>query len=288
MTSNDCPCCNSNGSDCAGDIKKTVRESYAAAISSEGTCCSQGSGLAEMAGYKESDLANLPEELSATTFGCGNPVSMAFLMEGETVLDIGSGAGLDVILAARKVGPSGQVIGLDMTSEMIDKANENVTKAGIINIEFRLGDAENMPVEDESIDVIISNCVINLSPDKARVFSECMRVLQPGGRIFISDIVAEELPDEILGNKSAWCSCIAGAMKEFDYLKTIYDSGLRDIQIIEKKTYSTDEIRRILSGCCADGTDNKEARLASELTGRMEGKISSITVFATKKPSGGC
>jgi ubiquinone/menaquinone biosynthesis C-methylase UbiE len=238
-----------------------------------------------MAGYSASEV---PEGLSDTSFGCGNPVMAASLMDGETVLDIGSGAGLDVILAARKVGPGGKVIGLDMTPEMIEKANKNASATGLANVDFRLGDAENMPVEDQSVDVIISNCVINLAPDKGKVFAECYRVLKPGGRLMISDIVAEELPEEVRNSKAAWCSCIAGAMKEYDYLEAMYLAGLRDMQIIAKNTYDAQELQRILSGCCADSDRSEEARRASELCEHMAGKVSSITVYAAKKQRGGC
>lgn len=282
---NDSCCCGGYTPEDERKIKDAVRERYARAITSpgrEGSCCSCGDdkSLAEMAGYSATDL----EGLSCTSFGCGNPVTLAGLMEGEVILDIGSGAGLDVFLAARKVGPTGKAIGLDMTQEMIDEANENAGKADIKNAEFRLGDAENMPVENESIDLIISNCVINLSPDKGRVFSECHRVLKPGGRVMISDMVAEEIPQEIRDNKAAWCACIAGAMKEYDYMKAMYDAGLRDIEIVSRKDYDAQELRSILGSCCS----GEEAELAADCTERMAGKVSSITVHAVKKKPGGC
>jgi arsenite methyltransferase len=173
-----------------------------------------------------------------------------------------------------------------MTREMLDKANENVKRAGIDNVEFRFGDAENMPVDNESVDVIISNCVINLAPDKSKVFSECSRVLKPGGRMMISDMVAEELPSEVRDNRAAWCACIAGAMKEYDYLKAMYDAGLRDIQIVKKTDYDAAEIRRMLAGCCPG--DSEQAGKAAELSELMAGKVSSVTVYASKKRAGGC
>lgn len=290
MTNNECGCCGSPAPGGNDDVKQVVRDSYARAVQSRaGGCCGgTDDSLAEMAGYSASQMEELPEGLSGTSFGCGNPVAIAGLMDGETVLDIGSGAGLDVILAARKVGPTGRAIGLDMTPEMIEKANRNIKAAGLDNVELRLGDAESMPVEDQSVDVIISNCVINLAPDKSKVFSECYRVLKPGGRVMISDMVAEDLPDEIRGNKSAWCSCIAGAMKEYDYLEAMYRAGLRDMQIVARTAYDAQDLRRILGGCCADADESPQVKRAAELCERMAGKVSSITVYAVKKARGGC
>ncbi len=289
MKNNDCGCCGNPASDGNQDIKQIVRDSYAKAVESRGCgCCSSENPLAGMAGYSASQLEELPGELPNASFGCGNPVMLAGLMEGDVVLDIGSGAGLDAILAARKVAPGGKVIGLDMTPEMIEKANTNVRAAGLENVEFRAGDAEKMPVEDQSVDVIISNCVINLTPDKNRVFAECYRVLKPGGRVVISDMVVEELPEDIRNNRAAWCSCIAGAMKEYDYLEAMYRAGLRDIQTVAKTTYDAQDLRRILGGCCAGAGESQEVEKAAELCEQMAGKVSSITVYASRNRRGGC
>jgi ubiquinone/menaquinone biosynthesis C-methylase UbiE len=173
--------------------------------------------------------------------GCGNPVALASLKEGETVLDLGSGGGIDVFLAARNVGANGKVIGVDMTEEMVQKAKTTASKHGYENVEFRLGEIENLPVEDNSIDVIISNCVINLSTDKQKVFQEAYRVLRPGGRIMISDLVTEgELPQEIRKSFDAWACCVAGALEKNQYLNTIRSAGFQNVNITSETTYTTD------------------------------------------------
>ncbi len=171
--------------------------------------------------------------------GCGNPTALADLKGGEVAMDLGSGGGIDVFLAANKVGPNGRVIGVDMTEDMVKKANEIAKKNGYKNVEFRLGEIENLPVEDNSVDVIISNCVINLSPDKLRTYQEAYRVLKPGGRILISDLVTEgELPEEIKKNFDAWAECIGGALEKREYLDTIRKAGFRDVSIISQNTYN--------------------------------------------------
>ena len=227
-----------------GKIKKVVKERYAK-IAKEGTSCCPtcgpcGSDMIEQAkniGYSEKELRNIPES-AVMGLGCGNPTALADLKEGETVLDLGAGAGIDVFLAANKVGSQGFVIGVDMTGEMVKKANEIAKKSGYKNVEFRLGEIENLPVEDNSVDVIISNCVINLSPDKLRTYQETYRVLKPGGRILISDIVTEgELPEEIRKNFEAWAGCIAGALEKNEYLVTIRKAGFKDVIIISQDTF---------------------------------------------------
>ncbi len=180
--------------------------------------------------YTSEELENLPGEIADFSLGCGNPTAIAELGEGEVVLDLGSGGGLDCFLAARKVGARGRVIGLDMTPEMIRLARQNARKVGAGNVEFRLGEMEHMPVEDNSVDVIISNCVINLSPDKDAVFSEAYRVLKPGGRLCVSDIVLRgELPAEIKESLEQWSGCVAGALEEKVYLGKIQSAGFLDI-----------------------------------------------------------
>ncbi len=187
---------------------------------------------AEAIGYTKEDLESIPEE-AAMGLGCGNPTSIAELREGETVLDLGSGAGMDVFLAANKVGSKGMVLGVDMTKEMIDKANANAKNNGYENVEFRLGEIEKLPVEDESVDTIISNCVINLSPDKSKVFQEAYRVLKPGGRLVVSDVVSERaLPKGIKNDPDAWAGCIAGALEQQEYLGKIREVGFHDLQIV--------------------------------------------------------
>lgn len=182
--------------------------------------------------YQDPDVSELPQEVTDLSLGCGDPVTLASLEQGQTVLDLGSGGGIDCFLAAKKVGPSGKVIGVDMTPAMIDQARANKTKLGAENVEFRLGEIEHLPVADNTIDVIISNCVINLSPDKAQVFSEAFRALKPGGRLAVSDIVTDgPLPDAIKENLSNWAGCVAGALDARDYVGVIEAAGFVDVEL---------------------------------------------------------
>jgi len=227
-------------------IKEFVKKRYGKIAESDESCCPScvcGPSLIEQAkiiGYSEEDIKNAPEA-SNMGLGCGNPVALASLKEGEVILDLGSGGGIDVFLASKKVGPKGKVIGIDMTEKMIEKSREIAKKYGYNNVEFRLGEIENLPVEDNSVDVVISNCVINLSPDKERVFRETYRVLKPGGRIMISDLVTEgELPEDIKKSFEAWAGCIAGALEKKEYLETIRKAGFRDVRIISESSYNID------------------------------------------------
>ena len=222
-----------------GEIAKTRRSS---------SCCgSSGTDAALRIGYSEEDLKNAPEA-SIMGLGCGNPVALASLKEGETVLDLGSGGGIDVFLVARKVGPRGKAIGVDVTEEMVNRARVAASKHGYENVEFRLGDIENLPIEDDSVDVVISNCVINLSPDKEKVFREAYRVLKPNGRIVISDLVTEgELPEEVRKSFDAWAGCVAGALEKGQYLGAIRRAGFKNIRIISESTYNT-SVSQELSG----------------------------------------
>ena len=182
--------------------------------------------------YEDPDAFELPSEVTDLSLGCGDPVTLASLEEGQTVLDLGSGGGIDCFLAAKKVGPTGKVIGVDMTSAMIERARANKAKLGAENVEFRLGEIEQLPVADNTVDVIISNCVINLSPDKPQVFREAFRSLRPGGRIAVSDIVTDgPLPDIIKNSLSAWAGCIAGALDVKDYIAAIQDAGFEDVDV---------------------------------------------------------
>jgi len=188
-------------------------------------------------GYSREDLEHVPEE-AIMGLGCGNPTAIADLKAGEVVLDLGSGAGIDVFLAANKVGPTGKAIGVDMTKEMIDKAKSIATNHGYHNVEFRLGEMEKLPVRDESVDVIMSNCVINLSPHKSKVFQEAYRALKPGGRLTVSDIVSEgALPDEIKTDSNAWACCIGGALEQQEYLEKIKKAGFEDIEIVSSREF---------------------------------------------------
>ena len=228
------------------EIKKVVKERYGKIAKSGESCCPScdcGTSFAELGkkiGYSEKDLENVPEA-SNMGLGCGNPVALASLKEGETVLDLGSGGGIDVFLAARKVGPKGKVIGVDMTEEMVHRANTAAAKYGYTNVEFRLGEIENLPLEYNSVDIVISNCVINLSPDKEKVFREVYRVLKRGGRIMISDLVTEgRLPEEIKKSFDAWARCIAGALEKNEYLDVIRKAGFKDIRIVSESSCGID------------------------------------------------
>jgi ubiquinone/menaquinone biosynthesis C-methylase UbiE len=226
-------------------IKKFVKKRYGKIAETSKSCCpSCGSSSlidqAKLIGYSEKDIKNVPEA-SNMSLGCGNPVALASLKEGEIVLDLGSGGGIDVFFASKKVGPKGKVIGVDMTEKMIKKSRETAKKYGYKNVEFRLGEIENLPIEDNFIDAIISNCVINLSPDKEKVFREAYRVLKLGGRIMISDLVTEgSLPDEIKKSFDAWAGCIAGALGKNDYLDKIKKSGFKNVRIVSESNYDID------------------------------------------------
>jgi len=228
------------------EVKEYVKKRYGEIARTEKSCCpSCGCGpssvnTAVLTGYSEEDLRNVPED-SIMGLGCGNPVALASLKEGETVLDLGSGGGIDIFLAAKRVGAAGKAIGVDMTEEMIQKATSTASKYGYENIEFRLGEIENLPVEDGSVDVVISNCVINLSPNKDKVFREAYRVLKPGGRIMISDIVTEgELPDEVKKSFEAWAGCVAGALEKSQYLETVRSAGFENVNIVSESTFTID------------------------------------------------
>lgn len=232
------------------DVKEIVKDRYSKIANQElsccgptSTCCSSGNmaqAISRGIGYSDEEMGSVPEGANLG-LGCGNPVALASLKEGDIVLDLGSGAGFDCFLAADKVGKNGKVIGVDMTSEMVTKARENARKGGYSNVEFRLGEIENLPAADSSVDVIISNCVINLSPDKKQVFADAFRVLKPGGRIMISDIVLlRDLPGVVLDSIEAYVSCISGAMLKDEYLKTIKDAGLKDVTIIDETVFPVD------------------------------------------------
>jgi arsenite methyltransferase len=229
------------------EIRKAVREGYGKVAKREGSCCGSSrsccgsrDSLQEASrriGYSEEDVRIVPEGANLG-LGCGNPIALASLKEGEVVLDLGSGAGFDCFLAASRVGPQGRVIGVDMTPEMLEKARANARKVGASNVEFRLGEIENLPVADNSVDIVISNCVINLSPEKGRVFSEAFRALKPGGRLMISDMVLlKPLPGFIKESIEAYVGCLSGAMLKQEYLATIRGAGFQDVQILEETSY---------------------------------------------------
>jgi SAM-dependent methyltransferase len=216
------------------------RASCCSTSQTEGGCCgpldaSIDASAAVTGIYSAEELSDLPESVIDAQMGCGNPVAIAALRPGEAVLDLGSGGGIDCFLAARKVGPEGRVIGLDMTPGMIKLARRNAKRIGATNVEFRYGEIEEIPLPDDSIDVVLSNCVINLSPDKDGVFREVYRVLRPGGRMIISDIVTEgNLPESIRGSLAAWAGCVAGALEESDYLGRIHAAGFGGVEVLSR------------------------------------------------------
>ena len=215
-------------------IKNIVKKSYADVAKSSGSCCCSNKKAQKQSGemgYSDDEMNKVPTG-SNLGLGCGNPVAISSLKPGEIVLDLGSGAGFDAFLAVRKIGKKGRVIGVDMTDEMLNKARENAKKSGFNNVEFRKGDIEDLPVENNEVDVVISNCVINLAPDKEKVFKETYRVLKPGGRLMVSDVVlTKSLPDKIKNNEKLLTDCVAGAILKQDYLKLLKKVGFDDIKI---------------------------------------------------------
>ena len=263
------------------EIKKAVREGYAQIAKRGSSCCGQptpAEDISKKIGYTEEELGSAPQGANLG-LGCGNPVALASLKEGETVLDLGAGAGFDAFLAAKKVGAKGRVIGVDMTPEMIDKARGNAREGGYQNVEFRLGEIENIPAADSSVDIIISNCVINLSPDKRQVFREAFRVLKPGGRLMVSDIVLlKELPDFIKQSVAAYVGCISGALMKDDYLKTIQEVGFQEVRVLEETFLSID---CTASDPTAQAVINKIGATTEDIAG-IEKSVASVRVSAVK------
>jgi len=257
-------------------VRKMVREGYAKIAKAESCCCP--SEVTQKIGYTKGELKSVPEG-ATLSLGCGNPVALASLKEGETVVDLGSGGGLDCFLAAKKVGEKGHVIGVDMTPEMVDKARDNLRKSKHKNVEFRLGEIENLPVADNTADAIISNCVINLSPNKERVFKEAFRVLKTGGRMMISDIVLlKELPDGIKKSVRAYINCVSGAVKKDKYTKLIEEAGFREVKIVEETQFPIDAV-------VDDPTAKaimKESNIPSENVKELANSIASIKVHGIK------
>ena len=230
------------------EIRSAVRQRYgqiardfdqtAASCCGPSDCCGGSESNVTMVEglYETPDVAELPFDVTGMSLGCGDPVTLATLQPGQTVVDLGSGGGIDCFLAAKQVGRSGHVIGVDMTSDMLEKARANARKMGAENVEFRLGEIEHLPVGDEMVDVVISNCVINLSPDKPQVFREAYRVLRPGGRLAVSDIVTRvELPPEVMADLGSWAGCVAGAWVDKDYVGAIEEAGFVDVRIEAKE-----------------------------------------------------
>ena len=269
-------------------IKKIVKEGYGKIAVGGTSCCSSGSccssvdsvqGIGKIIGYSDNEMNAIPEGANLG-LGCGNPVALASLKKEDVVLDLGSGAGIDAFLAAQRVGKKGRVIGVDMTPEMVAKAKENARKGSYANVEFRLGEIERLPVEDNSIDVIISNCVINLSPDKEKVFKEAYRVLKRGGRLMVSDLVLlKELPIAIKESVDAYLGCLAGAIMKNKYIGFIKKVGFENIKILRQDAYpietmaNNSTVNAIMRNSLLEKMNIKEA----------ENSVASIKIYALKK-----
>jgi len=304
-------CCERNDSDQqensmneSQEVRASVSDAYSKAVTSSSStgspCCGpvQKGVVVKLAGYSREELEALPAEAVVNSFGCGNPLAFSEVKEGEVVVDLGSGAGIDVLLAGKKVGPTGRAIGIDITDDMIAKARENIAASGQRNVEVRKGIIEQLPVETGSVDWVISNCVINLSPEKHNVFSEIARVLKPGGRMLVSDIVAIDLPENVRMDRALYSSCLAGAISEEEYVGGLARAGLADVEVRERIVYDAaqlgDFIRSELrdldgdsstdsgtSACCGGGAT---AALAAptDLARSLAGKVWSAKFFARK------
>jgi arsenite methyltransferase len=268
------------------EIKELVKDKYGQAAlraaQGQGNSCCGASGSCGPESwdpitsglYDDSQKAGVPAEAILASLGCGNPTALAELNPGETVLDLGSGGGIDVLLSAKRVGPAGKAYGLDMTDEMLALARENQRKAGVENVEFLKGEIENIPLPDASVDVIISNCVINLSGDKDRVLGEAFRVLKPGGRFAVSDVVVRgRVPADIRRSMELWVGCIAGALRDYDYVVKLAKAGFEAIDIEPTRVYSTEDARQFLTG---QGLD------VDAIAPQIEGKFISAFIRAVK------
>jgi arsenite methyltransferase len=273
----------------AQDLKQSVKEKYGQAAlrvtegNTDASCCGSSGCCGSTTEswdpitsnlYEEGQTAGIPAEALLASLGCGNPTALAELKAGETVLDLGSGGGIDVLLSAKRVGPTGNAYGLDMTDEMLALANDNKLKAGAQNVEFLKGEIENIPLPDNTVDVIISNCVINLSGDKQRVIEEAFRVLKPGGRFAVSDVVVRgEIPDEVKRNMELWVGCVAGALEESEYGRLLAAAGFTNIDIEPTRIYRLEDAAAFLAGSGLD---------AAALSSEIDGRFMSAFVRATK------
>ena len=285
------------------EIRKHVSESYTRAVTTPGASCCGGmqpaqKGVAvKSAGYGP-ELGDLPADAVENSFGCGNPLAFSEVSEGDTVIDLGSGAGIDLLIAARRTGPTGHVIGIDMTEAMIERANANIASAGVSDyVQVRKGLIEHLPVESGTVDWVISNCVINLSPEKDRVFAEIARVLKPGGRMLVSDIVVESLPEELRRNQALYNSCVAGAISEKEYLDGLRRAGMTDVQVRTRHVYDEIQLESLIEseivepaaagaksgGCCAPSCCGGSGDVdVAQMARRASGKVASISVYARK------
>jgi SAM-dependent methyltransferase len=271
------------------ELKASVREKYGQAAlrvtegTTDGSCCGSSACCGATTDawdpitsdlYDEGQKSGIPAEALLASLGCGNPTALAQLNEGETVLDLGSGGGIDVLLSAKRVGQTGKVYGLDMTDEMLALANENKRKAGATNVEFLKGEIESIPLPDNTVDVIISNCVINLSGDKAQVLREAFRVLKPGGRFAVSDVVVRgETPDAVRRNMELWIGCVAGALEEMEYRDLLADAGFRRVDVEPTRIYKGEDAAAFLAGSGLD---------PAEFTQQIDGKFMGAFIRAIK------
>ena len=270
------------------EIKKIVREGYSKVARQGSSCCGpkksccSGTNTAEdiskKIGYNDEDMKSVPDGANLG-LGCGNPIALASLKIGQTVLDLGSGAGFDCFLAAKKVGPSGKVIGVDMTPAMIEKAKKNAQKGNYQNVEFRLGEIEDLPVDDNSVDVVISNCVINLVPDKSKAFAQAYRVLKPGGRLMVSDVVLlKTLPKSIRNSVEAYIGCLSGAMMKDEYLKVIVGASFKNVKNLNETPFPLD----IMANDPTAMAILDAPHVSAEDMNSAENSVVSIKVSATK------
>ncbi len=270
------------------DLREEVGAFYGRALKQDGAGAAP-SAARLASDYEEGQLDQAPADAVANSFGCGNPLALASLRPGQCVLDLGSGAGLDLILAAEKVGADGQVIGVDLSEEMIERARANVAAAGHANVEIRKGYIEELPVEDGSVDHVMSNCVINLSPDKAAVVHEIHRVLRPGGTMLVSDIVVDSLPDWVLDNRDLYAACVAGATSEAQYLAYARDAGLDEVAVVDELVYDEATLRTMLDGMLPIDLGAIAARLGTDVeslaalaAAELAGRIRSVKVRARR------
>jgi arsenite methyltransferase len=267
------------------EVKEIVKEKYGQAalrVAAGGNSCCGASARLDCCGsdpitsnlYDENQTGEIPEEAVLASLGCGNPTALAKLNVGETVLDLGSGGGIDVLLSARRVGPTGKAYGLDMTDEMLALAHENQRKAGVVNVEFLKGEIESIPLPDNSVDVVISNCVINLSVDKEKVLREAFRVLKPGGRFAVSDVVVRgDVPEQVRRSMEMWVGCIAGALQDSEYIGKLAKAGFDDIDIEPTRVYSIEDARQFLTG---EGID------VDAIAAQIQNKFMSAFIRAVK------
>jgi len=267
----------------ADTLKTQVRDKYGKAAQGvvDGGCCGGSCADPITTGlYGDADAGAVPEEALRASLGCGNPTSLLTLEPGQTVLDLGSGGGIDVLLSARRVGPTGKVYGLDMTDEMLALARENQARAGATNVEFLKGEIEAIPLPDQSVDVVISNCVINLSSDKAQVLREAFRVLKPGGRFAVSDVVVRgAVPPEVRRNVELWVGCVAGALEETEYRATLEAAGFADVDIDPWRVYDVSDARGFLTSAGLD---------AEVVAAAADGKFASAFIRATRPAKAAC